>query len=433
MISDPVKFQFEDVKKNFSFRPISPKFKQNIKLKPFVPDKIRIEKFLKTKQLEDDFINKKLKKSNKKDIHFNKNDHNTPNVQEVEGEDRENNIYFNKNNEKNNINSENYLQPIMKFKPRTDLERIFDTINLNYFGKISKNLINEQLKSLGLVKVYNKKNNTKNTNEYSLLREKLKVNPETLDYLIKEKQILQQGPKSKEIHELINNMENIININKEIQSEQNNKTLNFNHKGKEKANKYKNKRKNLNNFLAKSILGEYQKKTHFKALCTYSLDLNTKNNFHKREFKHNSLSFDNMLNLSEKNNKNNDINNIYKKKFKNQKRYTPMKLAYLKNLFMKKDNISTMQLLTKDKDNNDKKVIEDQNESNNKIIRQQNNFFINGIYYNKDDIKGISDAVLKKCNYITKHFEPQNIGEGKLMFTRGMTVNEFTQKYGLPK
>ena len=36
-------------------------------------------------------------------------------------------------------------------------------------------------------------------------------------------------------------------------------------------------------------------------------------------------------------------------------------------------------------------------------------------------------------NYISKHFEPQNIGEGKLMFTRGMTVNEFIQKYGLPK
>ena len=97
----------------------------------------------------------------------------------------------------------------MKFKPRTDLERIFDTINLNYFGRINKNLINEQLKSLGLLKVYNKKNPT-NQNEYSLLREKLKVNPETLQYLIKEKQRLEQGPKSKEIHELINNMDNII-------------------------------------------------------------------------------------------------------------------------------------------------------------------------------------------------------------------------------
>ena len=52
---------------------------------------------------------------------------------------------------------EKYLQPIMKFKPRTDLERIFDSVNLNYYGRIDRNLVNQQLKSLGLVTVYNKK------------------------------------------------------------------------------------------------------------------------------------------------------------------------------------------------------------------------------------------------------------------------------------
>ena len=52
---------------------------------------------------------------------------------------------------------EKYLQPIMKFKPRTDLERIFDSVNLNYYGRIDRNLVNQQLKSLGVVTVYNKK------------------------------------------------------------------------------------------------------------------------------------------------------------------------------------------------------------------------------------------------------------------------------------
>ena len=176
-----------------------------------------------------------------------------------------------KNNSKTNstTNMENYLQPIMKFKPRTDLERIFDSINLNYYGKIDRNVINEQLKSLGLVTVYNKKNPKLQT-EYSLLKEKLKVNPETLNYLIKEKQRLEQGPKTNEINELIANMDNIIHINKEIIFEETQKNLSL---SSQTARNIRNKRGNMNNFLAKNILSEYQKKTHFKALCTCSLDL----------------------------------------------------------------------------------------------------------------------------------------------------------------
>ena len=175
MISDTIKFNFEEENKNFCFRPKSPKYKENIKLKPFVTDKVRIEKFLKTKQIENDYINKIQKRHNN-------NDNNT--ITE-NTENYEKHFMLSENRFKDKNEDESYLQPIMKFKPRTDLERIFDTINLNYYGKIDKNLVNEQLKSLGLLKVYNKKNPDNNLNEYSLLREKLKVNPQTLEYLIK--------------------------------------------------------------------------------------------------------------------------------------------------------------------------------------------------------------------------------------------------------
>ena len=316
---------------------------------------------------------------------------------------------------------DNYLQKIMKFKPRTDLERIFDAVNLNYFGKVDKNLINEQLKSLGLIKVYNKKSPNNQDNEYSLLREKLKVNPETLEYLIKEKQRLEQGPKTKEIYELIHNMDNIIQINKEIKSEQINKGINLlNKRQSRKLNKFKNKRKNLNNFLAKNILGEYQKKTHFKALCTYTLDLEDINTKNKKLERFHSL--DNL----DYNNDHFDINN-YQKKFKSNNNYEPNKLTYLKNLFLKKEKKPIIPIPEKDK-----KSFEYE-EDTNKFIRQQNNVIINGKYYNKKDLKGISNALLKKCNYISKHFDSEHAGEGKLMFTRGMTVNEFSKKYGLPK
>ena len=405
MISDPVKFQFVDEHKNFCFRPQSPKLKENIKLRPFVTDKLRIEKFIESKNRENDIINKNKRKNKK----FNT-------ITETEEKN-------DKLGEKEKKQNDNYLQPIMKFRPRTDLERIFDTINLNYYGKISKNLVNEQLKSLGLLKVYNKKNAT-NQNEYSLLREKLKVNPETLEYLIKEKQILEQGPKTKEIHELINNMDNIIQINKEMKSEKLNKEMVFGNSDENQEKQYKIKRRNLNNFLAKNILGEYQKKTHFKALCTYSLDLEDNNFKDKKIIKYNSLD-----NLDYYKNDNDNAINTYqfKKRFKKNKLCSPNKMSYLKHLFTLKEKKPELNIPEKDK-----RIIEMEAEQN-EIIKRQNNVLINGKYFNKKDLKGISDAILKKCNYVSKHFEPNNTGNGKLMFTRGMSVNEFAKKYGLPK
>ena len=332
----------------------------------------------------------------------------------------ENNLK-NRTNSFSSTNMEQYLQPIMKFKPRTDLERIFDSINLNYYGKIDRNVINEQLKSLGLVTVYSRKNPNLQ-DEYSLLREKLKVNPETLQYLIKEKQRLEQGPKTKEIHELINNMDNIIQINKEIKTDKINKEMMFGNSSENKEKKYKIKRKNLNNFLAKNILGEYQKKTHFKALCTYSLDLEDNNYKDKKIVRYNSLD-----NLDYFKNDNDITPYQFKKKFKRDKLCSPSKMDYLRHLFNSEEKKPEIQ-----KQEKDRRIIEMEAEQN-KLLRRQNNVLINGKYYNKKDLKGISDALLKKCNYVSKHFEPKNSGNGKLMFTRGMTVNEFAKKYGLPK
>ena len=407
MISDPIKFNFGEENKNFSFRPQSLEFKENFKLRPFMTDKVRIEKFLKNKQIENDIINRNKRKN--KNINLD--------TESTDNAGRNTMFSENKGKRKN----ENYLQPIMKFKPRTDLERIFDEINLNYYGKINKNLVNEQLKSLGLLKVYNKKNPS-NANEYSLLREKLKVNPQTLEYLIKEKTLLEQGQKTKEIYELIKNMDNIIQINKEINSEQRNKG--FSSESLKKANRYKTRRKNLNNFLANNILGEYQKKTHFKALCTYSLDLEDNNFKDKKIIKYNSL--DNLDYY--KNEKDNAINTYqFKKRFKKNKLCSPNKMSYLKHLFTLKEKKPELNIPEKDK-----RIIEMEAEQN-EIIKRQNNVLINGKYFNKKDLKGISDAILKKCNYVSKHFEPNNTGNGKLMFTRGMSVNEFAKKYGLPK
>lgn len=435
MISEPYKIQYNDEKKNFSFRPLNEnqKKKGNIKLKPFVTDKVRIEKYLSAHQEE----HAKYKK-NKITIECDYNNlrKNSQFEQRCFSENKQQ-LCKNNSNSNSTTNMEKYIQPIMKFKPRTDLERIYDSINLNYYGKINRNLINEQLKSLGLVTVYNKKNPKLQT-EYSLLKEKLKVSPETLNYLIKEKQRLEQGPKTNEINELISNMENIIHINKEIISEENKKN---NSLSTQNAKNIRNKRRNMNNFLAKNILSEYQKKTHFKALCTCSLDLsdsnkkkkekNNKNN--KNDDKFNSFnSFNTLYNRRINYDNNNDLKynssiNLYKKSFHNKKIYSKKELDYLKNLF-------TPHIEGKNSfGNNQKKLYDDENDGSNRIFRPANLVLINGKMYHKNDMKGISNAVLKECNYIKKCFESENAGEGKTMITRGMTVNEFTRKYGLPK
>ena len=48
-----------------------------------------------------------------------------------------------------------FKQPIMRFKPRTDLERIYDTINSVYYGSVKKDLVNKQIKNLQYIKPVN--------------------------------------------------------------------------------------------------------------------------------------------------------------------------------------------------------------------------------------------------------------------------------------
>jgi hypothetical protein len=50
-----------------------------------------------------------------------------------------------------------YLQPVMKFAPRTEFERIYDTLNSYNFGSVDKDLIQEQLKTLGFLTIQNNK------------------------------------------------------------------------------------------------------------------------------------------------------------------------------------------------------------------------------------------------------------------------------------
>ena len=68
--------------------------------------------------------------------------------------DDNNESNYNTNDNKrtsNNFSSKyTHVQPQMRFKPRTELERISDAINYYSYGRVNKDLVNKQLLKLDL-------------------------------------------------------------------------------------------------------------------------------------------------------------------------------------------------------------------------------------------------------------------------------------------
>jgi hypothetical protein len=121
------------------------------------------------------------------------------------------------------------IQPQMRYKPRTDLERIYEEINKNSFGAVNKHIVDRQLKGLDL--------NVARKNE------KLsKVNDlDDFDMI--------------GVHN--NNKNNYESVSKELHNKEEEEKL-------KKANKYK--RKIDLNSEAKNFMKDLHNKTHFKAV-----------------------------------------------------------------------------------------------------------------------------------------------------------------------
>ena len=404
MIYEPCKIA-DSNRKQFSFRPDN--FSQNgkIKLKPFITDYNRINNYLISQKEE-------LEKYS----HREKSKNNYSKTETLYNFDNFNNEEIIPNSEDNKYY---YLQPVMKFAPRTEFERIYDTLNSYNYGSIDQNLIKDQLKTLGFLTVQNNKT-INDQNEYSLLKEKFKVSPQTLSYLIKEKERLEKETKTPEIEDLLSNITDIIKINKEIIHDREVPKGPIIKKQQHKQLSIA-KKKIINNYIAKNILSDYQKKTHFKALLSCSLNLNNNK-------KYKSLSSDKMDNDKNRTIKK-GIKNPCIKPFHNQKKYPKEDMEYLKKLCSMTQN---EYFVSKNK-NNDIKNQNDEVEEDNKYLKHANTVLIKGVPYNKKDLPKISKVILKECNYIKNYFGKEQSGEGKTMITRGLSVNEFTKKYGLPK
>lgn len=383
----------------------------------------------------------------------------------------------NLNNNTKSITEYQITQPIMRFKPRTDLERIYETLMQfsSFPNDKSKNIIFSQLNSMGL-------------------------GPK-----IKEDKTQRSGDMFGENLILSMNNNNVETINT-------NSTSNSKAKTKEKKIKSpvvdefidrdklkKSLPKRVDNSKAKQLHPDLYNKTYFKAVENYSLfknsffipdKINTKKSKEQKQMMRSTEYRPNKKTVRFGNTKS-DEKNMTTMSLNNHNITSPTELITFLNQKNKKGQESN---LIKTLDNVDlftqslKENLQKKNDididkfervkqlafpqyndiyrrgalfKNNKNEQQRNveynyNFdkdyysringleefqkkveekiVIDGIPYNKSDLEHLSTKILEKCKWKhpkTADEDSFKAGSGKLMFTNGMSILEFEQKYHL--
>jgi hypothetical protein len=408
---------------------------------------IKNNRYLYNMQEYDDLLPKKRKKkvTFKKKINENKsqqlNESENLNVQLLKNnvlltnEELKNVDYF--------IKNKIIIQPQMRFKARTDLERVYENLIDNYDKNEEKEVLNRQLKNINLnsfqtakdlikIKKHNIYKNQKKNNKKKENDEKQNINKNFLKY----------G------YEIIEN-----NTNK-------NQTKVVNRKNKNdlyyipKNLIFKPWAKNRNlNIEAEKMLNSYHIKTHFKAaeeIAENKLNskennkknLNTSNNiFNESDFYDSKERF-----FVSKNEINNTFNKniIYENYTKNINPFNKIekeKKEIEENEYNKnKLNLVSDLAFRKISDGNPRKISEETkiiyNDSEKKKLIDDNSVLIgNEIYYKNSQIDIIANKVLNSCNVYRQKSKHNDTNlkkkNGKLMITKGMTINQFEKKYNL--
>jgi hypothetical protein len=160
----------------------------------------------------------------------------------------------------------------MRFKPRTDLERIFEAINEYSYGRVNKEIIDKQLKALELN--YMKKVENENEDEEeddSYYRRNEQEARDEYKALIEER-MRQDAVSNIKIEDP--------SLQRKITKSDFNKT----HGSFGQHYKHHFKRKFVDNSGAKSLMKEYHQKTHFKAATIYTLKSNNLSNSQNENF-----------------------------------------------------------------------------------------------------------------------------------------------------
>ena len=314
------------------------------------------------------------------------------------------------------------IQPEMRFKPRTDLERVFDMVNGYKYGLARRDILDKQLKNMGLY-MY------KNSNELKKrIKKEIQIN--TIN------SVTENESENENFH-----------ANSEIdQLENKNSKLYYNPKSVDYKTKPWMKRTDLNAD-AHKLLNSFHYKTHFKAakevaennmkitnkktrnkyclLLPNLFQTKTRNNSEVFNYSYNKNN-DMMLKL------NDEIENLNKIKYEKNKNPFKKKETFEKNKIKLIEDIAFNKSLKENHSKEDHFL--EENKIFDKNIDEDNIIVDNQIFDKKNQFEAITNKILEKCNIFNHKSKFNNTilkkRNGKLMFTRGLSINQFEKKYG---
>ena len=335
-----------------------------------------------------------------------------------------------------NNNNKNILisQPTMRFKPRTDLERVYDILNSYHCDEKPKEILERQLKCINL---YDYKKPRKSTNSLGKNDDEDKKNEHS-------KKIIRNFKKGKKKKRF-----DLYKMNK----------IYYN----PKVGEYKpwQRREDLNNE-AYGLLSSYHYKTHFKAAeeiaeSNYKYDKNQKNsvfllpNLLPKLYKPKPIKSQDELeeaedpfkfgeednNTSSENSDDyEDFDKNYNPLFKNTKTISdPEKMKILSKIAFKNKKSDKFNYKNDD-ENEENSIGKIRKNKKNRNYTEDNNIFINNkLYLKNSQFDKISGEILEMCNVYSTKSKFNNTSHkskgGKTMITQGMTVREFEKKYRL--
>ena len=427
--------------------------KKGFQFKSYKSDKERIQEFLKGKESLDKYLEEIAKEKKRKE----------------------------KLNKRKN--EPKLIQPSMRFTARTDFERVFDILKNRQVLYEEEKIIKNQLAKMGFTS-QNIEENEEDEESEKIKENEIIINNNKEN--LTDEEIMQKERHNKIIQQrknMINKRKFLLNIEQDKKLNNNKmkylrgniyprtyfktmenltmfRTSTINHnifkkwkaedENKQKKIRINNVNKYNNNFFFffNSYFPKINKNPVFKKISSF--DEKKKNN--------NSNNYDKLKNFAF-----NDLF-IYEKKDNLNEKQRPFNFVgnkqILEELEITKDIANTNPLLFNLNFNNTKndntitpKVENQINilkmmafEKNDKMddsfsrnlfekndfedFKKEDNIIIDGKEYKKSETYKIADKVLKKCNY-NENKVKYNPNEGGLMFTNGLTINDFEAKYGL--
>jgi hypothetical protein len=337
------------------------------------------------------------------------------------------NINASKSSKKNTI-----FQPTMRYKPRTDLERVYDILNGYNYNQASRDIIERQLKSINL---YDYKKNS--INEGGKEESRILKRPRFLS-----KSLQRKTKKRKNVNSLYK--------------------MNHVYYNPDKSSYKPWQRREDLNTEAYGFLSSYHYKTHFKAAeeiaeSDYKSNIKGNNNLNSvfllpnllpKYYKPRSIKTENNMEEREDPFKFGEDNSSSE----NSEDYEDFDKNYNPIIHKPKTvgDPKTMEILTKiafrqkkgtgqmdfKNEQEEQKIVRKIKKTGNKNYTEDNNVIINNkLYYKNTQFDQISHKILEMCNIYSPKSKFNNTVHkskgGKTMITKGMTVGEFEKKYNI--